>query len=299
METQRLRVLLTLARLGSMHATAAELSMSTSTVSQQIAALGREVGAPLVEPVGRRVRLTPAGSRLAGHAVTILAAVDAAYRDLDPDATPEGTVRVASFASAIRTYLLPTATTLTSDHPGVELRIDEREPDEAYAALIAGEADLAITYDYDLAPATLDPTLRAIPLGTRSWDLATLDPDGSGSALEIFARHRDQDWIVNSRNIADETVIRTIASMAGFTPVVAHRADSLDLVADLVRARMGVGLLPTGFAAPGVHVHRLTDPTATMRSYAVVRRGHDTWPPLALVLTLLARIHTGPEASPD
>ena len=51
---------------------------TTSTVSQQIAALAKEAGEQLIEPDGRRVRLTPAGRRLADHAVTILAAVDAA-----------------------------------------------------------------------------------------------------------------------------------------------------------------------------------------------------------------------------
>ena len=46
--------------------------------------------ATLVEPDGRRVRLTPAGRRLAEHAVTILAAVEAARLDLDPGAEPAG-----------------------------------------------------------------------------------------------------------------------------------------------------------------------------------------------------------------
>ena len=58
-------MLLELSRLGSMHEVAAELSTTTSSVSQAIAALAREVGTPLVEPEGRRVRLTPAGHRLA------------------------------------------------------------------------------------------------------------------------------------------------------------------------------------------------------------------------------------------
>ena len=61
---------------------AVELRTSTSTVSQGIAALARDVGTPLIEPDGRRVRLTPAGHRLAEHAVTIIAAVDAARGDL-------------------------------------------------------------------------------------------------------------------------------------------------------------------------------------------------------------------------
>ena len=74
MDISRLRLLLELSRLGSMQDVAVELRTSTSTVSQGIAALARDVGTPLIEPDGRRVRLTPAGHRLAEHAVTILAA---------------------------------------------------------------------------------------------------------------------------------------------------------------------------------------------------------------------------------
>src|SRR6478609_4211114 len=62
MDTRRLLFLRELARLGSMHEVAAELLVTTSTVSQQIAALGREVGSSLIEPDGRRVLWTPRGS---------------------------------------------------------------------------------------------------------------------------------------------------------------------------------------------------------------------------------------------
>ena len=101
METRRLELLVALARLGSMREVADEMGVTTSTVSQQIAALARETGTTLLEPVGRRVRLTPAGRRLADHGLGILAAVDAARADLNPDAEPVGTVRVAGFATAI------------------------------------------------------------------------------------------------------------------------------------------------------------------------------------------------------
>lgn len=74
MDLRRLRILAELSRLGSMHEVAEELCVTTSTVSQQLAVLAREAGARLTEPDGRRVRLTPAGRRLAEHAVTILAA---------------------------------------------------------------------------------------------------------------------------------------------------------------------------------------------------------------------------------
>src|SRR5580700_6984601 len=80
-DPRRLELLLELSRLGSMRQVGQAMHITTSTVSQQIAALAREAGTALVEPDGRRVRLTPAGRRLAGHAVTILAAIGAARRD--------------------------------------------------------------------------------------------------------------------------------------------------------------------------------------------------------------------------
>src|SRR5690242_21930167 len=118
-DPRRLELLLALSREGSMRRVSESLGVTTSTVSQQIAALAREVGTALIEPDGRRVRLTPAGRRLAGHAVTILAAVEAARRDLDPAAPPAGTVRVAAYASAFRQVLLPVVRMLAGRQPAV------------------------------------------------------------------------------------------------------------------------------------------------------------------------------------
>ena len=291
-ETRRLTLLLALARLGSMRAVAEELGYTTSTVSQQLGVLAGEVGATLLEREGRRVRLTPAGRRLADHAVTILAAVEAARADLDPAAEPAGTVRVAGFATAIRRSLVPAAARLAAEHPAVRLRVLEHEPAEAFALLTADDVDLALVYDYDLAPAAFDPAIETSPLWTAAWSLGVPARDAeqtpAGDALAVFARFRDRSWIVNSRNTADERAVRTVASMAGFEPAVAHRADSLDLVEDLIVAGLGVGLLPEDHPTrPGVALLPLDRPGITLRSYTAVRRGRATWPPLALILRML------------
>jgi len=294
METRRLQLLVELSRLGSMRAVADEMDVTTSTVSQQIAVLAAEVGTSLVEPVGRRVRLTPAGRRLAEHAVTILAAVDAARLDLDPAAQPAGTLRTAGFATAIRRSLLPAVARLATTHPAVHLQIAEHEPLESLGLLARDAVDLALVYDYTLAPAALDRTVEATPLWSAPWGLAvpadaSSSAGSAGSAVAVFAGRHDADWIVNSRNTADEDVVRILASMAGFAPRVVHRADSLDLVEDLIVAGLGVGLLPLDRpVAPGVRVLPLTDPDVRLRAYAVVRSGRVVWPPLALVVDLLA-----------
>src|SRR5262245_11668804 len=293
MDVRRLELLLALSRMGSMHAVSQALGVTTSTVSQQISALAKEVGTPLLEPDGRRVRLTPAGRRLAGHAVHILAAHEAARADLDPAAKPAGTVRVAAFHTVIRDTLLPVVHRLAAEHPSVRLEIQEQEPVEALDLLDRDKVDLAVTYDYNRAPASIDPANESIPLWESAWGLAV--PSRSrrtpGPAADVLAAFADSDWIVNSRHTADEQVVRTIAALAGFEPRIVQRADTLQLVQEMIIAGLGVALMPAGYPkTPGIPHRRPRSPQPQMRAHAQTRRGRTAWPPLALVLTLLSSV---------
>src|SRR5436190_814511 len=238
MDPRRLRLLLELSRRGSMRAVADELGYTTSTVSQQLGVLAREAATPLIEPAGRMVRLTPAGQRLADHAVTILAALEAARADLDPATEPAGIVRVAGFATAIRRSLVPVLAALTETHPAV-----------------------------------------VPPLWPARWHLAVGRADdaaGTDASPDVLRRYVDADWIVNSRHTADESALLAIAALGDFMPRFTHRADSLELVQDLIAAGLGVGLLPADDALrDDVQRLELNDPAVELRSYAVTRRGRE------------------------
>ncbi|QYM75678.1 LysR family transcriptional regulator [Leucobacter luti] len=292
MDTRRLRFLLELSRLGSMRAVADVLRTSTSTVSQQISLLAQELGTDLVSPVGRGVRLTPAGTRLAEHAAAILAAVHRAQLDLDPTAAPAGTVRVAGFSTAIRRAVLPVVRELAETHPRVSLEIHQHEPAEALAMLSADQVDVAITYDYDLAPMPRQPEWATLHLWSTPWSLGvpehTLDPRALATAAPLAA-YRESAWIGNSRNRADEDALRIVASVAGFPLQITHAADSLDLVEDLILAGMGVGLLPSDRPhRPGVALLPLRAPGVNLRTFLQLREGRDSWPALALVRDRIA-----------
>jgi len=283
-DTRRLQLLLALSRLGSMRAVAEAHHLTTSTVSQQIAALAREAGTDLVEPAGRRVRLTPAGRRLSDHAVTILAAMDAARVDLDPDAEPAGTLRVGGFATGIRVSLLPVLAELADTHPRVDAIVSEYEPVEAFRLLVDDDLDLALVYDYNLAPASLNPALEAVALWSTPWGLGVRADAARGTTADL-SDYAEETWIVNSRNTADEAAVRTLAALTGFTPRIAHQIDSLDLVEDLILGGYGVGLLPLNRPVrEGVSVLRLVDPVIVMTAYAATRRGRESWAPLRLLL---------------
>ncbi|MFW1545107.1 LysR family transcriptional regulator, partial [Vibrio parahaemolyticus] len=71
-----------------------------STISQQLAQLERDAGVALLEPDGRRVRLTAQGEALAAHAARMLAADEAARAELESLQPSLAPVRLAVMQSA-------------------------------------------------------------------------------------------------------------------------------------------------------------------------------------------------------
>jgi DNA-binding transcriptional LysR family regulator len=87
-------------------AVAEALSYTPSAVSQQLSALEREAGAPLLEKAGRRLRLTDAGLALAEPAAALPARAELAEAELERlPGELRGTVRVAAFQTAALAFL--------------------------------------------------------------------------------------------------------------------------------------------------------------------------------------------------
>jgi DNA-binding transcriptional LysR family regulator len=132
--------------------------------------------------------------------------------------------------------------------------------------------------------------VETLDLWSTPWGLGVPSSYAEGftaapDAPDVFSAFRDRDWIGNSRNIADETVLRLLSSMAGFAPAMRHQADSLDLVEDLILAGLGVGLLPENRPRKeGVAILPLRKPDLRLRAFARTRAGRSAWPALALVL---------------
>jgi DNA-binding transcriptional LysR family regulator len=165
LDVRRLRLLRDLAHLGTIAAVAQARSYTPSAVSQQLAALQRDAGVPLLEPAGRRVSLTPAGMSLVRHTETVLAALEAADAGLAAArAGLAGAVRIGAFPSAVRTLLPAALVALGRDHPALDLMITELDPVAVPGALRDRRLDVALLHDYDLVPVEPDPALDSVPL---------------------------------------------------------------------------------------------------------------------------------------
>src|ERR671933_1146529 len=118
LDVTRLRVLDAVARHGSVTAAAQELDYSQSSVSHHIGRLEAETGAQLLQRAGRGIRLTQAGRLLADRAAEIIGRIDAADAELSAHVgLTAGRVRLAGFASAIGSLVLPPAAPPAREHP--------------------------------------------------------------------------------------------------------------------------------------------------------------------------------------
>ncbi len=159
LDVTRLRVLVAVARHGSVTAAARALNYAQPSVSHHIARLEAETGARLLQRAGRGVRLTDAGRLLADRAAEILGRLDAAENELAAHVgLRQGRVRLAAFPSALGTIVPAAAACLEAESPGMDLMLTEAEPPEALRMLRAGYVDVALVFRHYQEAADDSPT---------------------------------------------------------------------------------------------------------------------------------------------
>ncbi|MEU8137776.1 LysR family transcriptional regulator [Streptodolium elevatio] len=248
LDVRRLRLLRELAHRGTIAAVADALAFTPSAVSQQLSALEREAGVPLLERTGRSVTLTPAATALVAHADTVLAHLEQAAAELAAlRGAPAGPLRIGTFPSAARTLLPAVLARLAREHPALEPHVAELDPVQAADRLRTGDLDVALLHRYDFAPAPSAPgvqttTLFSEPLYLASGSMA--ETAGSPPADNPLTAHRHAPWILATPGTLCHTMTVRACEAAGFTPTARHHIDDFTAVLALVAAGQGVALVP-------------------------------------------------------
>jgi DNA-binding transcriptional LysR family regulator len=196
LDVTRLRVLVAVARHGSVTAAAHALNYAQPSVSHHLARLEAETGTKLVQRAGRGIRLTDAGRLLAERATEVIGRLDAAENELAVfSGLRAGRLRLAAFPSALSTIVPAAAAILGDQHPTVDLRLIEAEPPEAVRMLRAGYVDVALIFRHEADGARTG--LRETD-GTRSGqrEAAVALPDGTPATGPrddgpVLAAHHD------------------------------------------------------------------------------------------------------------
>lgn len=130
------------ARLLSFTTAAAELSLTQSSISRQIATLERQVGKALFMRKTRALALTPAGSQLLQAVQQALRGIDRsveAIRGVDE----RQRVTLTTYASFASLWLVPRLASFQREHPGIEIRLDASD---RVIDLQTEDVDLAIRW---------------------------------------------------------------------------------------------------------------------------------------------------------
>jgi DNA-binding transcriptional LysR family regulator len=244
-DLHRLRLLRELKHRGTITAVATAMSYSHSAVSQQLAVLEDELGAQLLEPDGRRVRLTVQGEVLVQHVEAILERLDQADADLARAAGDiAGTFRIATFQTVMMALMPSVLTTLRADHPRLTLELAHADPDAALSGLQVREFDLIVDEVFagqplvrstavDQTVLRRDPIRLAVPL------VGSYLTDAEGVSDLACA-----DWVMEPAGSAAREWAERICHAAGFRPNVRFESPDMLVHERLVRGGHAVALLP-------------------------------------------------------
>ncbi|MGK5642950.1 LysR substrate-binding domain-containing protein, partial [Streptomyces sp. URMC 126] len=243
-DLHRLRLLRELKHRGTLAAVAAALSYSPSTVSQQLSQLEAEAGVRLLEPVGRRVRLTHQADILVAHTEVILERLERAQADIaDSLADTAGTLRLAAFQTAALTLVPPALSLLRAAHPRLRVHVTQGEPETALPALLARDFDLVVTEEYPGDPIPHPAELEREALLDDTLRLAVPGPADGGppTALRMLADH---PWVMEPEGTAARRWATALCREAGFEPDVRFESSDLLLHLRLVEEGHAAAFLP-------------------------------------------------------
>src|SRR5579875_371563 len=295
LDPHRLKLLTEFADRGSIAATAAALGYTPSAVSQQLAALGREAGAGLLDRTARSAELTDAGRRLAGHARRILAMLEEAEADLSARAAePEGRVVVTAFPTAAAAFAPALAHSLRV-HPGLNLLLRQTQRGEGLRLVASAEADIALVDDWtghlarpeDGQAGLLqfyrllhDPLVLVVP---RAHPVA--------SQPRVLLRGlRQEAWMVTPVGEPTRRAVDRLFANVGGIPPVSWEFEGLSTILSLVGRGIGIAAVPRLALAAGaarVAVRDLPAAAPGRDVYAVARASSVRRPAIAAVLTAL------------
>jgi DNA-binding transcriptional LysR family regulator len=290
LSVERLRVLRELADRGTVAAVAEALSMTPSAVSQQLKVLAKEAGVALLEPDGRRVRLTDAGRALVLRADEVLAAMDRAAAEVASyRGSARGRVRVALFPSGAALLLPRVLADLAGSGVDMVAR-DEDLPPTAVPQLLA-DYDVVLTHRDERAAPLAGPRVSSRVLMREPIDVVmSREHRLARQGAVVPAELADETWLSVRGGFPVDDVLRSIATVTGVQPRIVQRLNDFGVIEALVATGYGVALMPR-FAVrhPDLAVLRLAGVRAA-RLYDLATRPHaDRSPAVATVLSAFRR----------
>lgn len=272
-----LRTVAAVVRTGSFADGARQLGYTSSAVSQQISQLERMLQVTLFERDAQRIRPTPAAEFLALRAMDVLAMLGSLEEDMRSVARGTlGRLRIGSFPTASERLLPGAISHYLPRHGGVDIILDEQEPDQLVPRLQEGELDLVLAYAYDQVSHSWPRELIVTELLDEDLVLLlTRDHPCFGHEKIRITELRSATWVSTRADTPGAACLQALCRGAGFAPNVAFRSNDYDVIHQFVASGLGVALVPqlSHSRAEEIVAHQVVDISARRHVLALQRSG--------------------------
>jgi LysR family transcriptional regulator, cyn operon transcriptional activator len=241
MELRHLRYFLAVADVSHFRRAAEMLHVSQPTLSLQVQQLEKELGVPLFDRIGRRVRLTAAGQLFRDRARRVLRELDEAQVGIDElDHLKRGRVAVG-VVQTVNTYLIPAAAAeFSAAYPGVTLSVEELSASGVELGVSEGRLDLGVSF----VP-TAASGLDAVPLFEE--ELVLILPERHAWAKRRTVRVAelgDEPLMVMPAGFYTRQMIDDAFRAAGITAKIAVEMNSIAAIVATVQRGGHATILP-------------------------------------------------------
>lgn len=237
-ELKELRSLVALAELGSISLAAEHLHLSPPAIHKQLKTLERELGVTLYEKVGRQLQLTQAAEVLLPYLKDLLGQYGSALAALEEwKGMKRDVVRIGTGPSA---YVLPAILKkFRRAYPGVEVLVETGNTPVLLEGLNRGTLDLALVVSADL----VEKQAYCVEM---SWEfeLVMVSHQRQPPVHPKRADLKHLRFILFRKGSRMQEPIDRFFAAQGFDPNVLMRFDNSEFIRSMVRAGMGVAMLP-------------------------------------------------------
>ncbi|MGF1240021.1 LysR family transcriptional regulator [Streptomyces sp. 2-6] len=221
---------------------AARARITQPALSRALRRLEEEVGAELLQRVGRLLRPTPAGRVFKEYVDAALDSYDRGRRAVAEVVDPEAGVVSLAFLHTLGTWLVPKLVTgFRRTLPHVRFELHQHEENGLVQHLLDATADLVITSGDPGHPLItwrrllVEPLWLAVPTGHRL----------AGRGRVRLAEVAEEPFILLKPGYGLRSVTETLCREAGFTPLVGFEGEEVHTLRGLVAAGLGVSLIPS------------------------------------------------------
>lgn len=239
MELLQLQYFLAVARLEHVTEAARSLHVTQSSLSKTIQRLEEDLGVPLFDRTGRKLRLNEFGSRFLRRAERALFELEQGRQEISDLSSPEhGTIELAVTNASTLPHILRE---FRKKHPDIQFHVQMLTTQEMVTLLHRGEVDFCLSSppiqgdDIECQIVFIDPIRIAVPKGHRLADRSSV------SLTEL----KDESFVGVKRGYLTRDLVDSVCESAGFAPKYVYEGNEPARLSALVEAGIGIGFIPS------------------------------------------------------